>query len=117
MGKLMIDGTVDLSQFWPIGESDADTTKIVLTVLPGAVQYQPPDGIPRPTTKFDEACVKSFGKLKPVIKDGKITLRLQGLDAPELHYQPQSMKWKSDKGQPFRSLIRSIDLLKRHRGT
>jgi len=38
MGKLIIDGTVDLSQFWPIGESDADTTKIVLTVLPGAVQ-------------------------------------------------------------------------------
>ena len=37
MGKLMIEGAIDLSQFWPIGESDADTTTIVLTVAPGAV--------------------------------------------------------------------------------
>ena len=104
MGKLMIEGTLDLSQFWPIGESDADTTKIVLTLLPDAVQYQPPGDTPRPTTKFDEACVKSFGQLKPVIKDGKITVRLQGVDAPELHYQPQSMKGKTYKGRPFGSL-------------
>jgi endonuclease YncB( thermonuclease family) len=117
MGKLMIDGTVDLSQFWPIGESDADTTKIVLTVLPSAAQYQPTDGVPRPTTKFDDACVKSFGQFKPIIKNRKITVRLQGVDAPELHYQPQSMKGKSYKGQPFESLIRSIDLFERHRST
>jgi endonuclease YncB( thermonuclease family) len=114
MGKLMIEGTVDLSQFWPTGESDADTTKIVLTLLPGAVQYQPPDDVPRPTTKFDEACVKSFGKPKPVIKDGKITVRLQGVDAPELHYQPQSMKGKTYKGQPFGSL-KGSGLVKKYR--
>lgn len=114
MGKLMIDGTVDLSQFWPIGESDADTTKIVLTVIPGAVQYQPPDDAPRLTTKFDEACTKSFGQLKPIINDGKITVRLQGLDAPELHYQPQSMKGKSYKDQPFGSL-KGSGLVKKYR--
>lgn len=114
MGTLMIEGTVDLSQFWPIGESDADTTKVVLTVAPGAVQYQPANDLPRPTTQFDGACVKSFGQLKPVIKDGKITVRLQGIDAPELHYQPQSMKGKTYKGQPFGSL-KGSGLVKRYR--
>ena len=114
MGKLTIEGTLDLSQFWPIGESDADTTKIVLTVSPSAVQYQPADDVPRPTTKYAGACVKSFGQLKPVIKNGKITVRLQGVDAPELHYQPQSMKRKTYKGQPFGSL-RGSGLVKKYR--
>ncbi|HMS83570.1 MAG TPA: thermonuclease family protein [Nitrospira sp.] len=114
MGKLMIDGTVDLSQFWPTGESDADTTKIALTVAPGAVQYQPDNDGPRPTTQFDRACVKSFGQLKPVIKDGRITVRLQGVDAPELHYQPQSMKGKTYKGRPFGSL-KGSGLVKKYR--
>jgi hypothetical protein len=27
-GMLRIRGTIDLSQFWPSGQSDADTTKI-----------------------------------------------------------------------------------------
>jgi len=114
MGKLTIEGTLDLSQFWPIGESDADTTKIVLTVLPGAVQYQPTNDVPRPTTKYDDAGVKSFGKLKPVIKEGKITVRLQGIDAPELHFQPQSLKGKTYKGQPFGSL-KGSGLVKKYR--
>ena len=114
MGKLTIEGTLDLSQFWPIGESDADTTKIVLTVLPGAVQYQPTNDVPRPTTKYDDAGVKSFGKLKPVIKEGKITVRLQGIDAPELHFQPQSLKGKTSKGQPFGSL-KGSGLVKKYR--
>lgn len=110
----MIEGTLDLSQFWPIGESDADTTKIVLTILPGAVQYQPAGDVPRPTTKFDGACVRSVGQLKPVIKNGRITVRLQGLDAPELHYQPQSMKRKTYKGKPFGSL-KGSGLVKKYR--
>ncbi len=114
MGKLMIEGTVDLSQFWPIGESDADTTKIVLALLPGAIQYQPTNDVSRPTTKFERACVKSFGQLKPVIKEGKITVRLQGIDAPELHYQPQSMKGKTYNGQPFGSL-KGSGLVKKYR--
>ena len=46
MGKLMIEGTVDLSQFWPIGESDADTTKIVLTILPAPFNTNQPETFP-----------------------------------------------------------------------
>jgi hypothetical protein len=34
MGKLTIDGTLDLAQFWPEGESDADTAKVVIIVEP-----------------------------------------------------------------------------------
>jgi hypothetical protein len=42
MGKLTIDGTLDLAQFWPEGESDADTAKVVINVEPGAIRYRRP---------------------------------------------------------------------------
>jgi hypothetical protein len=31
-GLLKVAGSIDLNQFWPQGESDADTTKILVTV-------------------------------------------------------------------------------------
>jgi hypothetical protein len=32
MATLMIDGTLDLTQFWNQGESDADTNKLVIDI-------------------------------------------------------------------------------------
>lgn len=92
-GKLVVTGTIDLAQFWPIGPSDADTTKIHLQVEAGAFIYQEhPGATPRQTEVFVAAKIKgASGSVKPAIdKNGKVTVRLQGIDAPELHYRPQS---------------------------
>ena len=39
---LMIDGTLDLDQFWNKGESDADTTKLVIDItgISEPIHYQ-----------------------------------------------------------------------------
>jgi len=114
MGKLTIDGTLDLAQFWPEGESDADTAKVVINVEPGAVRYQASGQSPQPTTAYEGAFVKVYGSPKVVIKNDKLTVRLQGIDAPELHLQPQSMKGTKYKSQDLGSL-RGTGLVKKYR--
>ena len=119
MGRLIIDGTLDLSQFWPLGESDADTTKLVIDIsdLAAPIHYQPFPGLPGEATDvYDNAVVKPFGAPTPVIKNGKLTVRLQGLDAPELHVQPGSLTRVKWKGVPLGSL-RGTGLIKKFRQT
>src|SRR5215475_6543625 len=95
-GMLEVEGTIDLNQFWPDGESDADTTKVVLNVGPGAIRFRKNDSLPfQATHVFDNARVKGRTS-KPPIKNGKLTIRLQGIDAPELHYQNSPLS-KSEK--------------------
>jgi hypothetical protein len=60
MGKLLIDGTVDLNQFWPDGGSDGDTAKLVANVTPGAIRYETAGGTAQPASVFDSAFVKYF---------------------------------------------------------
>lgn len=100
MGTLRINGTIDLQQFWPKGSSDADTTKmkIVLAVNQRSFEYRPTGKTKFTVTHaFDNAISKGQGS-KPVIttrkKDGlqTITVRLQGVDAPELHYKAAPLK-------------------------
>jgi hypothetical protein len=87
MGILRIHGTIDIKQFWPVQESDADTTKIKLLVTQKSFEYKE-DGAAqfKKTSAFDDAISKGQGS-KPVIKtsakDGSktITVRLQGVDA------------------------------------
>lgn len=90
MGLLKVTGTIDLEQFWPVGGSDADTTKIKLTVAAGAFKYSESGSGGWQTVKlFDDAEVRGKGGRTPIVKNGQITARLQGIDAPELHYRPQ----------------------------
>lgn len=114
MGELIVNGTLDLTQFWPAGESDADTAKIIVEVAPGAIRYRPDGGKLKATNVYDRAFVKTFGKREPVIKDRKLTVRLQGIDAPELHLQPQSMNKTVFKGHELGSL-KGSGLVKRYR--
>lgn len=93
MGVLTVKGTVDVKQFWPKGESDADTSKILLTVDPASMVYRKTPGA-QGKNVFDiysGACTDRALK-NHVIEKGIITVRLQGIDAPELHYQPQTEK-------------------------
>jgi endonuclease YncB( thermonuclease family) len=87
-GLLEVSGTIDLDQFWPVAESDADTVKVLLAGVK-AFRFRPHAGAPfKVTHAFDGATVK--GKVsKPTIdKQNRVTIRLQGIDAPELHYRP-----------------------------
>lgn len=87
---LTIDGTIKLAQFWPKGSSDADTTKLVLTVSNESFRVREPgDPAARVTHAYAGASVKASGVDKALIKNNTITVRLQRIDAPELHARPK----------------------------
>ena len=91
MGTLKIGGSIELNQFWPWGKSDADTTKITLT--PHSFLFKGDfDTEFNETNVFQDTKVKSVEGLVNVIKNQNtshphINIRLQGIDAPELHYK------------------------------
>lgn len=93
--RLNIRGTIDVSQFWPDGKSDADTTKVIVSVQPGDIRVRKAGQSQfKPTQAYKDAVIVQGTKkdgdrdVKPVIKNGQITVRLQRIDAPELHYRP-----------------------------
>jgi len=90
-GLLKVSGLIDLAQFWPDGESDADTTKIKLKVGPNAFKFAA-DGETFKTTRVFEGAKSTGQGRKPLIDaKGRITVRLQGIDAPELHYRASAL--------------------------
>jgi len=82
-GLLEVEGTLSAAQFWPNGTSDADTAHVVVS----AFRFNG-----RVTHAFDDATVKRSATAnggKPVQnKKHEVTVRFQGIDAPELHYRP-----------------------------
>jgi endonuclease YncB( thermonuclease family) len=89
---LKIEGFIDIDQFWPDGASDADTTKIQLSVQPGAFSYEFEPDVFRRTDVFEGAEARGTGRKKVISAGRKITVRLQGVDAPELHYKASALK-------------------------
>jgi endonuclease YncB( thermonuclease family) len=85
-GLLRIKGTLSLDQFWPDGNSDADTSKIKVTVGAGSFAYAADGKRFRPTSVFAHAQVRGKSRKMLISKD-QITVRLQGIDATELHYR------------------------------
>ena len=108
MGRLIVSGTLRVSQFWPAGRSDADTANVALAAQDPFV-FVDDGGQRRPTHAFDGAETVGKHGRKPVIKQTKgsnvrsVVIRFQGIDAPELHYQPQ-VSGSAGKGvnHPFR---------------
>jgi hypothetical protein len=95
-GLLEVDGSIDIAQFWPVGSSDADTSQIKVDVTGNAFRFRPHDDAPfQVTHALDKAKVKGSATYD-AIRNGKITVRLQGMDAPELHYRPAAAKKKAD---------------------
>jgi endonuclease YncB( thermonuclease family) len=92
MGRLRARGNLQLSQFWPDGQSDADTAnlEIKLDLSPSFV-FRPDAGVETATSVFNDANWKDRSTLKPILgsKKNKLRVRLQGIDAPELHYLPR----------------------------
>jgi endonuclease YncB( thermonuclease family) len=93
---LKIEGRIALDQFWPEGASDADTTKIALTVAPGAFSYDVEGQGFTPTDVFEDAVALGQGRKKVISASRRITVRLQGVDAPELHYKAAALPRRDD---------------------
>lgn len=111
MGLLVVRGSLRVSQFWPRGGADADTATIQV-VLAGskAFTYVSDTGQRKPTRVFENAEVVGRQGPQRVIKHDaklnadKINVRLQGLDAPELHFQP-TVKGSQGKNGKFRQSL------------
>lgn len=104
-GLLEVDGTLNLNQFWPVGGSDADTTKLIVRVVDNPFRFRPHPGAPMKVTHaMDGARVRSANGLMDVVKNGALTVRLQGIDAPELHYTPSAEVRKADQTPTQREL-------------
>ena len=86
MGLLTLNGTIDLAQFWPDGESDADTVKVNLAAQNPFVFKSNPNGAGKPTSVFIGAVVHGKVRKQAIDKKNRVVIRLQGIDAPELHY-------------------------------
>jgi endonuclease YncB( thermonuclease family) len=105
-GFLEVRGRIAIEQFWPEGESDADTTKIHVEVGEDSFRFKEHPGAEfHNTHAFDRARVR--GRVtKPIINQkSRITIRLQGVDAPELHYMPQAANKKNEQTAKQRKLF------------
>jgi endonuclease YncB( thermonuclease family) len=97
-GLLVVTGQIDLNQFWNIGMSDADTVKVAVDAEAGAFQFRPnPDAEFKVTHAFDDATVVGRQQKAVIDEKGRLTIRLQGIDAPELHYRPEALLKKIDR--------------------
>ena len=77
-GVLLIDAIVDVTQFWPNGESDADTVKLTLSDPENGFRFRASPGAPTVITHaFDNAGmfekVKGKQEFKPLTRHGAIT--------------------------------------------
>ncbi len=120
MGILRIYGTISLSQFWPNGDSDADTTKVEITVKVNkkSFEYSEDGKTFRQTNAFEGAVSKGQGSkevIKTYKKDGHraITVRLQGVDAPELHYTAAPLKKKPEITEAIRTKYNTLNKVDR----
>jgi endonuclease YncB( thermonuclease family)/bifunctional DNA-binding transcriptional regulator/antitoxin component of YhaV-PrlF toxin-antitoxin module len=87
MGTLKVIGKIELKQFWPEGLSDADTSSVMISVNQDSFFYQKDNSAPfRKTKAFYDSYVVGKAKSK-LVKNNKIKVRFQGIDAPELHYR------------------------------
>lgn len=85
-------GTIETSSFWPKGLADADTIK--LNVNDGGFYYGSPFSQELTQTHvFNNAyCLVNKKKFPLIDKKGIVEIRLQGVDAPELHFPVESKK-------------------------
>jgi endonuclease YncB( thermonuclease family) len=94
MGLLIVEGTIELAQFWPEKESDGDTTKVSVERVAYAANEDP--SAAETTTIFQGAKVRGKGTKEVIDKKNRITVRWQATDTAELHYRPLAEVSKTD---------------------
>jgi len=108
-GLVEINGSFELDKFYyRNGRSDADTINLSIK----SVRFKPSESanwIEDVKVFFNGAYVrKNKGKPEPVVNDNNVvSIRLQGIDAPELHYNEQGLtltdeQKKQGLGKEFR---------------
>ena len=91
-GMLKISGQLDTRQFWPVGRSDADTTEILVQTTSDSFQFSETGRSEfKKTRAFIGSHVTGEKGRFDTLKNGELTVRLQGIDAPELHYRPPAL--------------------------
>ena len=83
-GLLVVTGTLDAGQFWPNKGSDADTANVTINTSSFQFSSTGKRSSLKTTHVFEGA--KLRGQKDPVLKNNKLTIRFQGIDAPELHF-------------------------------
>src|SRR5262252_3199580 len=97
-GTLQVDGVLSVNQLWPAGESDADTLTLQTATEEPFSFRAGPEAEFRVTRVFESAWV--VGRVrKKVLREGKLTVRLQGADSPELHFAPTALL-RADRRSP-----------------
>lgn len=93
MGQLKVTGTINPQQVWPNGRSDSDTLRVQIDAAQDGFFFRAKTtGTFKRTRVFEHGFVKGrFGLPKSPISGGKVTIRLQGIDSPELHYRPEAL--------------------------
>lgn len=85
-GLLQVYGTIPFQQFYyQGGEPDADTIKLLVESM--RFNHKWNSAWHDVSHTFDDAKIRG----KKVMKINKITIRLQGVDAPELHYETEPL--------------------------
>ncbi len=110
-GLLEINGTIDVAQFWPTSTSDTDTAKILVNVDSNAFHYRKTPTDPfKPAQAFIGAKVHAPGQgTKAVIVKDRVTGRLQGVAATELHDRPQSVLKASQRTEQQTKRFKELD--------
>jgi endonuclease YncB( thermonuclease family) len=108
-GVLRVKGTIDLAQFWPDGESDADTTKIKVEVGANSFSFAADGKTFKKTQVYFGAVVRGTSSDPVIDKQGRITVRLQGIDAPELHYRAGALKQSSGVSKAKRKKFNELN--------
>ena len=97
-GLLEVHGTVALAQFWPQGRADADTVNVEIGNAASTFRFRSAPEAPfKATHAFDGARVRGqYGASEVARKTSATTrllnVRLEGIDAPELHYRATAAK-------------------------
>ncbi len=93
MGTLKVTGTINTQQIWPNGRSDADTVRVQVDGAQDGFFFRAQSsGAFKRTRVFEHGFVKGrFGLPQSPISKGKVTIRMQGIDSPELHYRPEAL--------------------------
>ena len=112
-GILRVRGTIEIDQFWPHGESDADTTKIKVNVDENAFAFAANGTTFKTTKAFFGAFVRGASKKAMIDNKGRITVRLQGVDAPELHYRAAALRKGASISDAKRTKFNTLNKVER----
>jgi endonuclease YncB( thermonuclease family) len=112
-GLLKVDGSIDLDQFWPTGSSDADTTKIKVTVAEDSFSFAADGKTFRPTGALIGAFSVGTGRRSVIDAKHRITVRLQGIDAPELHFKAPALRKRADVDDAKRAAFNRANRVER----